>query len=156
MATERECFLNAILDNPEEDIHRLVYADWLQERDGELLAMLIRPTWKAREIVRELDITPSENINDGSLFGAAYSSVRSLELSLEIDCRQVPEYAHSLPGFTFGPVVGVDDFGARWICPRVMAVGCDDIGGVWYVSAASRGTYTRIASHQPLPTLIQP
>src|SRR4051812_16190433 len=42
-------FLNAILDNPADDLHRLVLADWLEERDDPRSAWLrIGPTILAK------------------------------------------------------------------------------------------------------------
>lgn len=35
LETERAAFLTAILNQPDDDTHRLVYADWLQEQDNE-------------------------------------------------------------------------------------------------------------------------
>ena len=41
-ADEREAFLNAIFDAPEDDLPRLVFADWLDERGESDWAELIR------------------------------------------------------------------------------------------------------------------
>jgi uncharacterized protein (TIGR02996 family) len=47
--TEEECFLAKIREQPEEDTHRLVYADWLQEHGDLNRASFIRagfnPVW---------------------------------------------------------------------------------------------------------------
>ncbi|MBL8867076.1 MAG: TIGR02996 domain-containing protein [Gemmataceae bacterium] len=39
---EREAFLRAIFDSPDDDAPRLVYADWLEERGEEIAAKAIR------------------------------------------------------------------------------------------------------------------
>src|SRR5689334_9332768 len=40
-AVDREAFLRAIIDRPEDDLPRLIYADWLDER-GDPRGQLIR------------------------------------------------------------------------------------------------------------------
>lgn len=42
MLEEREAFLRAIFDAPDDDTPRLVYADWLEEHDEEIAAKAIR------------------------------------------------------------------------------------------------------------------
>lgn len=42
MLAEREAFLRAIFDAPDDDLPRLVYADWLEERGEELAARAVR------------------------------------------------------------------------------------------------------------------
>lgn len=42
MLEEREAFLRAIFDAPDDDLPRLVYADWLEERGEEVAASAIR------------------------------------------------------------------------------------------------------------------
>src|SRR4051794_36032197 len=40
--SEQAGFLRAITEQPDDDTHRLVYADWLDDHGGELHARLIR------------------------------------------------------------------------------------------------------------------
>src|SRR5262245_23894499 len=52
MSQEEAAFLRAILDSPTDDANRLVYADWLEERDDPR-ADLIRTQLEWEEAVRQ-------------------------------------------------------------------------------------------------------
>ena len=45
--THDEAFLQAIIDNPDDDAPRLIYADWLEER-GDPRGEFIRVQWRWR------------------------------------------------------------------------------------------------------------
>lgn len=47
---EESAFLKAIIENPDEDLARLAYADWLQDRDRDAQAEFIRRQIKAADL----------------------------------------------------------------------------------------------------------
>jgi uncharacterized protein (TIGR02996 family) len=64
---EGPALLEAILQNPEEDSCRLVYADWLEER-GDARADWLRLTWAIRQLARKARIPP---FGSGDVAGAS-------------------------------------------------------------------------------------
>lgn len=61
--TQDDAFLQAIMDNPDDDAPRLIYADWLDERDdprGEFIRVQCRLATMARDDERSLPLEQLE------------------------------------------------------------------------------------------------
>ena len=90
-ADEREAFLNAIFESPDDDLPRLVFADWLDERGESDWAELIRcqcqinPSPQMFERERELldRLYPRSKANESDIFERGFRVERRIVISAD-------------------------------------------------------------------------
>jgi len=119
----------AILDEPHDNLHRLKYADWLEENDQAERAEFIRVQCE----LAKLELGCPNSIRQASYDRDTYTSLQSRERELLSDHVTVGNWLGELPGLD--TMTDVRDYYA----PRMAHGGWNGPGGVWIEANFRRG-----------------